>query len=112
MTALGIFLLGSLFFVVAGMAQFAVLLFLLRRSEHSLQARKLSLFSSNTVNANDTLEYVGDRRSMNGYVNSANPPNNLSDFIYYANKIDFTATILFPISYFLFNMIYWFVYID
>merc|ERR1712038_647387 len=35
MTALGIFLLSSLFFVLMGMAELAVLLFLLRRSEHS-----------------------------------------------------------------------------
>lgn len=62
MTALGIFLLSSLFFVLMGMAEFAVLLFLLRRSEPKLENLKKSNSSNDGHNVDNMFEYVDDRR--------------------------------------------------
>ena len=110
MTALGIFLLSSLFFVLIGMAEFAVLLFLLRRSENSLSSQNTLQLSNNTTCISSTLDYVEDRKGVNGHVNNSNHSRRASKFIFYSTKIDFYATILFPILYGMFNVCYWVLY--
>ena len=113
MTALGIFLLSSLFFVLMGMAEFAVLLFLLRRSEPKLENLKKSNSSNDGHNVDNMFEYVDDRRIVTtGHAKTSNLPRESAKFILYSNKIDFVATILFPILYGLFNVIYWCNYMN
>ena len=114
MTALGIYLLSSLFFVVGGMVEFAILLFFLRRSETSVYTKR-KLFSVNSTNkteARSRYEY-DDRRDVSFSSTSLNVPFKTSsfNFISYSNKIDLIATIVFPISYSVFNTVYWMHYL-
>ena len=83
MTALGIFLLSSLFFVVMGMAEFAVLLFLLRRSEPKLESLRKSDSSNNCRNADNMFEYVDDRRIVTGHAKTSNLSRESAKFISY-----------------------------
>ena len=94
------------------MVEFAVLLFLLRRSEHSLSSQNTLQFSNNTTCNGNTLDYVEDRRSATGYVNNSNNSRRASKFIFYSTKIDFYATILFPLLYGMFNVCYWVMYMS
>ena len=112
MTALGIFLLSSLFFVVMGMAEFAVLLFMLRRSEPNLASIRKSNSSNNGHMVDNMFEYVDDRRIVTGHAKTSNLSRESAKFILYSNKIDFAATVLFPILYGLFNVIYWCNYMN
>ena len=114
MTALGIYLLISLFFVVAGMVEFAILLFLLRRSENSSYKKGLPISFNNKLDARNTNEYNEERRNVSYNSNSSGVAikNESVDFIICARKIDFTATILFPIAYSVFNIIYWIHYLN
>jgi hypothetical protein len=108
MTALGIYLLISLFFVVGGMIEFAILLFLLRRSENSSYGKEISNNFANKIDARNENEYNDDRRNArNSNSSTAAFKNDSFEFIICARKIDFIATIVFPITYSVFNIIYW-----
>ena len=114
MTAVGIYLLVSLFFVVVGMVEFAVLLFLLRRSESAAYSRRPPINFNGKPNSGTPNESTEDRRSVAINKNSLGVPleNNELDFICYASKIDFTAMIIFPIIFTVFNIIYWIHYLN
>ena len=94
------------------MAEFAVLLFLLRRSEPKLENLKKSDSSNDGHNVDNMFEYVDDRRIVTGHVKTSNLSRESAKFILYSNKIDFAATVLFPILYGLFNVIYWCNYMN
>ena len=95
-----------------GMAEFAVLLFLLRRSEPKLESLRKSDSSNNCRNADNMFEYVDDRRIVTGHTKTSNLSRESAKFILYSSKIDLVATVLFPILYGLFNVFYWCNYMN
>ena len=116
MTAIGIYLIISLFFVVGGMVEFAILLFLLRRSEN-LSYRKGSCYKFTPGGSSENqLKHTEDTRNTSVKSHKLRPilnkNSNLSGFICYARKIDFAATLIFPSTYVLFNIIYWWYYFN
>ena len=94
------------------MAEFAVLLFMLRRSEPNLASLRKSNSSNNGHMLDNMFEYVDDRRIVTGHAKTSNLSRESAKFILYSNKIDFAATLLFPILYGLFNVIYWCNYMN
>ena len=122
MTALGVYLLTSLFFVVGGMAEFAILIFMLRRSE-KLSCNKCMLDSGKN-NKDQPFQYTEDRRSSKSSFKRSNSQRRqcqmsspkshsiVGSFKDYSYKIDFTASIVFPITYILFNIFYWLFYLQ
>ena len=123
MTALGVYLLTSLFFVVGGMAEFAVLIFMLRRSEKlSCNTCKLDPGINNTE---QPLQYTEDRRSSKSsfkrsissshrkqcQISSPKSHSFVGTFKDYSYKIDFTSSIIFPLTYIVFNIFYWWFYL-
>ena len=111
--AVGIYLFISLFFVVVGMAEFSILLFLLRRSDNIAYKRRLLIKSIGKSNTESPHEPIEDRRNASTNPHSLNVPfeNHSFDFISYASKIDFTAMIIFPVTFTLFNITYWLHYL-
>ena len=107
MTALGKYLLMSLFFVVVGMAEFAILLFLLRRTENSAHRRRFQPNLSKQRNHPSEHECNEDRRnvSINSHV-SITHGNKGFHFNSIATRIDLIATITFPLAYVLCNIFY------
>ena len=123
MTALGIYLLISLFFVLGGIAEFAILIFMLRRSENlSHNANKVKN-KKTLVDINHTENdhrYEEDRRSSKSsfksrcHVNHNSLKNHCrkASFKNYSYTIDLTSSIMFPIAYIAFNIIYWTHYLN
>jgi len=122
-TALGVYLLTSLFFVVGGMAEFAILIFMLRRSE-KLSCNKCKLDSGKN-NTDPPLQYTEDRRSSKSSFKRSTSSSHrkqcqtqspkshsvIGSFKDYSYKIDFTSSIVFPLAYILFNIFYWMFYL-
>ena len=113
MTALGKYILMSLFFVVVGMAEFAILLFLLRRTENSAHRRRFRPNLSKQLNHPSEHECNEDRRnvSINSNSASATHGNKGLHFNSISTRIDLIATITFPLAYVLFNIFYWTTYL-
>ena len=124
MTALGMYLFISLFFVVGGMVEFAVLVFMLRRSENkSLKACIFENHLTGNDNTDHLLEYTEDRMSLkssfksrsasqyNQKAKTAKVTTFKMSFHDYSYTIDFAAMIIFPITYIFFNIIYWLYYL-
>ena len=119
MTAIGIYLLISLFFVVGAMVEFAVLLFLLRRSEKSSYLKEKGGLSSSKSNSKHPIECKEIKRiastihrqeSSTRYFDDSFK-DNLNDFFTYSSTIDLAAAAIFPLAYIIFNIVYWLHYL-
>ena len=108
MNALGVYILVSLFFVIATMFEFAIVLLMMRRRPHKYQTIKKLIRSSN--NWSPTTEVF--RTKSHEFNLDLNPKddeiksNHDSRFKDITEKIDFVALMSFIIGYSLFNIIY------
>ena len=109
---LGLYLLVSLFFIVATMLEFVIALLVKRRAEHRVSPidkppkrylgiqMKRALFNS-VFAPTEQLEESMEKNDCRKVEHPTNINTN-------SNKIDFTSALLFPTAYAIFNIIYWY----
>ena len=108
MNALGVYILVSLFFVIATMFEFAIVLLIKRRRPHKFQTIKKLIRGSNNwsptteVFKTKSHEFNLDLDTKEDEIKS----NYDSRFKDITEKIDFVALMSFIIGYSLFNIIY------
>ena len=86
-----------------------MLLFLLRRSENISHNEPGSIHCTNKIGTRNTNQRNENRRNASYNAKSSTVVFQ-SDILWFnvcARKIDFIAAIIFPVAYFLFNIIYW-----
>ena len=114
MTALGIYILSSLFFVVAGMVEYAVLLYLLRHSGNVYDHRRTQRLHPSVLKSEKySIEFKEDRmdsKTLNIVEHS--DCKSMSNYMELSDRIDYTATLMFPLTYILFNTVYWLHYLS
>ena len=101
MNALGIYLLVSLFFVIATMMEFAIVLMIARArggTDNATSQRKRKTMRMNS--ANTKKQWFLNRVIPN------TPENDEKNFYSFTEKIDFKALFVFMLMYFMFNYFY------
>ena len=108
---LGVYLLFSLFFVVATMLEFAIVLLLKRNPKIPKMSQLMTNFYA-MLGMDKTSEFhrnkgtkIQDLEDRNDNIGRRKDLNALAAYI----LIDLIASFLFPISYLLFNIIYWYI---
>ena len=105
-TALGVYLLTSLFFVVAGFIEFAFVLHLHHINEQQLQKQKATSKCKGCSNDKAASDHI-----VNNFV-SNNKPGLVTNVMFDIKKIDIIAFVIGLVLYFLFNVVYWTVFLN
>ena len=89
-----------------------MLLFLLRRSEKISHNEPGSIHCTNKIGTRNTNQRNVDRSNVSYNAKSSTVvlQSDILGFTVCARKIDFIAAIIFPVTYFLFNIVYWIHY--
>ena len=108
-TALGIYLIASLFFVVIGFIEFAFILHLIQRNEKQQDSNQSS---ESTCKTDDTDKAALELLMVNNIKYTTKDKNILVKPKYDVKKIDFIAFEVGTFLYVLFNVVYWVVFVN
>ena len=101
---MGVYLLTSLIFIVAGFIEFAFILLLHQHNENVVQRKKQLSTWKEYWNGSTNPNHVYDSVIENGTANSLIP-------VFNTRKIDVAGFFVFGVLYLLFNVAYWSIYL-